>query len=169
MSMRFARVGPALALTVGALAIAGCGGSSSSPGTSGAPGSTTGGATGATLTPAQWKAQVQAISGQLSAAFAPIKTQGQNPDAWFTLASKLKQINTKIAAIKAPTIAVGVTNAISSGLQPLPGEATTIGTDLKNHNTPQAKKDAVTLEKSLFSLLSKISNALVKLKGGTTT
>src|ERR1700720_3607664 len=104
MSMRFARVSPALALTVGALAVAGCGGSSGGgTGTTG----TTGGATGATLTPAQWKSQVQAISGQLSAAFAPIKTQGKTPDAWFTLATKLKQINTKIAAIKAPPIAVG--------------------------------------------------------------
>lgn len=165
MPMRFARVSPALALTVGALAIAGCGGSSNNAATSG---STTG-ASGATLTPAQWKTQVQAISGQLSAAFAPIKTQGKNPDAWFTLASKLKQINTKIAAIKPPPIAVGVTQAISSGLQPLPGEATTIGNDLKNNNTNQAKQDAVTLEKSLFSLLSKISAALLKLKGGTTT
>ena len=169
MSMRFARVSPALALTVGALAVAGCGSSSGGgTGTSGATG-TTGGATGATLTPAQWKTQVQAISGQLSAAFAPIQTQGKSPDAWFTLATKLKQINTKIAAIKAPTIAVGVTAAIASGLQPLPGEATTIGNDLKSNNTTQAKQDAVTLEKSLFTLLSKISNALLKLKGGTTT
>lgn len=167
MPMRFARVSPALALTVGVLAITGCGGSSNKAGTSGA-GSTTG-ASGATLTPAQWKNQVQAISGQLSAAFAPIKTQGRSPDAWFTLASKLKQINTKIAAIKPPPIAAGVTSAIASGLQPLPGEATTIGNDLKNNNTNQAKQDAVTLEKSLFSLLSKISAALLKLKGGTTT
>lgn len=169
MPMRFARVSPALALTVGALAIAGCGGSSNNAGTSGAPGSTAGSASGATLTPSQWKSQVQAISGQLSAAFAPIKTQGKNPDAWFTLASKLKQINTRIAAIKPPPIAAGVTQAISSGLQPLPGEATTIGNDLKNNDTNQAKQDAVTLEKSLFSLLSKISAALLKLKGGTTT
>jgi hypothetical protein len=169
MSMRFARVSPALALTIGALAIAGCGGSSGGGGTSGAAGSTTGGATGATLTPDQWKSQVEAISGQLSAAFAPIKTQGKNPDAWFTLASKLKQINTKIAAIKPPPIAAGVTAAISSGLQPLPGEATTIGNDLKNNDTTQAKTDAVTLEKSLFSLLNKISSALLKLKGGTST
>ena len=166
MTMRFARVSPALALTVGVLAIAGCGGSSGGGSTSG---STTGSATGATLTPAQWKTQIQALSGQLSAAFAPIKTQGKSPGAWFTLASKLKQINTKIAAIKAPTIAVGVTQAIASGLQPLPSEATTIGNDLKANNTNQAKQDAVTLEKSLFSLLSKISNALLKLKGGTTT
>jgi hypothetical protein len=165
--MRFARVSPALALTVGVLALAGCGGSSGGGSTSGA-GSTTG-ASGATLTPAQWKSQIQSLSGQLSAAFAPIKTQGKSPDAWFTLASKLKQINTKIATIKAPTIAVGVTQAIASGLQPLPGEATTIGNDLKANNTNQAKQDAVTLEKSLFSLLSKISNALLKLKGGTTT
>ncbi|HEY1522528.1 MAG TPA: hypothetical protein VGF70_05900 [Solirubrobacteraceae bacterium] len=167
--MRFARVSPALALTVGAVAIAGCGGSSGGGGTSGASGSTTGGASGATLTPAQWKTQVQAISGQLSSAFAPIRTEGKSPDAWFTLASKLKQINTKIAAIKPPAIAVGVTNAISSGLQPLPGEATTIGNDLKSNDTTQAKKDAVTLEKSLLSLLSKISHALLKLKGGTST
>lgn len=166
MPMRFARVSPALALTVGALAIAGCGGSSNHAGTSG---STTGSASGATLTPAQWKAQVQAISGQLSAAFAPIKTQGKSPDAWFTLAGKLKQINTKVAAIKPPPVAAGVTSAIASGLQPLPGEATTIGNDLKNNDTNQAKKDAITLEKSLFSLLSKISAALLKLKGGTTT
>jgi hypothetical protein len=164
--MRFARVSPALALTVGALALAGCGGSSNNAANSG---STTGSASGATLTPAQWKSQIQAISGQLSAAFAPIKTQGRSPDAWFTLASKLKQINTKIAAIKPPAIAAGVTSAIASGLQPLPGEATTIGNDLKNNNTNQAKQDAVTLEKSLFSLLSKISAALLKLKGGTTT
>jgi ABC-type glycerol-3-phosphate transport system substrate-binding protein len=165
MTMRFARVSPALALTVGALAIAGCGGSSSSPGTSSTPGSTTG--SGATLTPNQWKTQVQAISGQLSAAFAPIKTQGRSPDAWFTLADKLKAINAKIAAIKPPPIAAGVTSAISSGLQPLPDEATTIGNDLKNNDQTQAKKDAVTLEKSLFSLLSKISNALLKLKGSS--
>jgi hypothetical protein len=169
MSMRFVRVSPALALTIGALAIAGCGGSSGGGGSSGTAGSTTGSATGATLTPAQWKSQVEAISGQLSAAFAPIKTQGKNPDAWFTLASKLKQINTKIAAIKPPSIAAGVTAAISSGLQPLPGEATTIGNDLKNNDTTQAKTDAVTLEKSLFSLLNKISSALLKLKGGTST
>ena len=169
MSMRFARVSPALALTVGALALVGCGGSSGGGGTSGGSGSTTGGATGATLTPDQWKSQVQAISAQLSAAFAPIKTQGKDPQAWFSLASKLKQINTKIAAIKPPPIAVGVTSAISSGLQPLPDEATTIGNDLKNNDENQAKQDAVTLEKSLFSLLSKISNALLKLKGGTST
>jgi hypothetical protein len=172
MSMRFRHVSPALALTVGALALAGCGGSSGGgggTGTSGAPGSTTGSATGATLTPAQWKAQIQAISGQLSAAFAPIKTQGKSPDAWFTLASKLKVINTKVAAIKAPPIATGVTAAIATGLQPLPSEATTIGNDLKSNNTAQSKQDSVTLEKSLFSLLSKISNALLKLKGGTTT
>jgi hypothetical protein len=169
MSMRFARVSPALALTVGALAIAGCGGSSGGgTGTSGATG-TTGGATGATLTPAQWKTQVQGISSQLSAAFAPIKTQGKTPGAWFTLAGKLKQIDTKVAAIKAPPIAVGVTAAIASGLQPLSAEATTIGNDLKSNNTAQAKQDAVTLEKSLFSLLSKMSTALLKLKGGTTT
>ncbi len=165
MSMRFARVTPALALTVGALAIAGCGGSSNA----GTSGSTTGSPSGPTLTPAQWKAQVQAISGQLSAAFAPIRNQGHSPDAWFTLASKLKQINTKVAAIKAPPIAAGVTAAIASGLQPLPGEATTIGNDLKGNNTNQAKADAVTLEKSLFTLLSKISAALLKLRGGTTT
>jgi hypothetical protein len=168
MTMRFARVSPALALTVGVLAIAGCGGSSNNAGTSGGAGSTSG-ASGATLTPSQWKSEVQSISGQLSAAFAPIKTQGKSPQAWFTLASKLKQINTRIAGIKPPPIAAGVTSAIASGLQPLPGEATTIGNDLKNNNQNQAKQDAVTLEKSLFSLLSKISAALLKLKGGTTT
>jgi len=168
MPMRFARVSPALALAVGVLAIAGCGGSSNNAGTSGGAGSTTG-ASGATLTPAQWKSDIQSISGQLSAAFAPIKTEGKNPQAWFTLASKLKQIITRIDAIKPPPIAAGVTSAIASGLQPLPGESTTIGNDLKNNNTNQAKQDAVTLEKSLFSLLSKISAALLKLKGGTTT
>ncbi len=151
MSMRFARVSPALALTVGVLAIAGCGSSSGGGSTSGAPGSTTGSATGATLTPAQWKTQIQALSGQLSAAFAPIKTQGKSPDAWFTLASKLKQINTKIAAIKAPTIAVGVTQAIASGLQPLPSEATTIGNDLKANNTNQAKQDGHAGEEPVLS------------------
>jgi hypothetical protein len=169
MSMRFARVSPALALTVGALAFAGCGSSSGGGSGTGAAGSTTGGATGATLTPAQWKSQVQAISAQLSAAFTPIKTQGKSPAAWFTLSTKLKQINTKVAAIKAPPVAAGVTAAIASGLQPLPGEATTIGNDLKNSDQTAAQKDAQTLEKSLFSLLSKISNALLKLKGGTTT
>lgn len=159
MTMRFGRLSPALALTVGALAIAGCGGSSG--------GGTT--ASGATLTPKQWESRVEAISSQLSAAFAPIKTQGKNSSTWFTLASKLRQINTEVAGIKAPPVAVGLTSAIASGLAPLPGEATTIGNDLKSGNQTQARKDAVALEQSLFSLLSKISTALLKLRGGGTT
>jgi hypothetical protein len=157
MTMRFGRLSPALALSAGALAVAGCGGSSGGAGTS------------ARLTPKQWEARVEAISSQLSAAFAPIKTQGKNPSTWFTLSSKLKQINTEVAGIKSPPVAVGLTSAISSGLAPLPGEATMIGTDLKNRNQQQARKDAVALEQSLFSLLSKISTALLKLKGGGTT
>jgi hypothetical protein len=168
--MRFLRVSPALALTVGALAIAGCGSSSSGgTGTSGASGSTTGSTSGATLTPKQWETQIQGISSQLSAAFAPVKTQGKSPDTWFTLATKLKQISTKVSAIKAPPVAAGLTAAIASGLSPLANESTTIGNDLKKGDQTQAKQDAVTLEKSLFSLLSKISTALLKLKGGTTT
>lgn len=166
MTMRFGRITPALALVVGALAIAGCGGSSS--GGSGGTG-TTATATGATLTPKQWETKVEGISSQLSAAFAPIKTNGHDPNTWFTLSSKLKQINAQIAAIKPPPIAAGLTSAIGSGLAPLPGEATTIGNDLKAGNKTQAQKDAVTLERSLFSLLSKISSALLKLKGGGTT
>ena len=164
MSMRYGRFSPALALTIGALAIVGCGGSSGGSGTGTNAGS------GATLTPKQWEAKVQAISSQLSAAFAPIKTQGHSASAWFTLATQLKQINSEVATIKAPPVAVGLTSAIASGLSPLPTEATTIGNDLKSNNKTQARSDAVTLERSLFALLSKIANALLKLKsGGTTT
>ncbi len=161
MRTRFVRLSPALALSVGALAVAGCGGSSGGTGTSAS--------SGATLTPKQWESKVESISSQLSAAFEPIKTQGKNSSTWFTLASKLKQINSEVAAIKPPPVAAGLTAAISSGLAPLPGEATTIGNDLKSGNEAQARKDAVTLERSLFSLLSKISTALLKLKGGGTT
>jgi hypothetical protein len=169
MSMRFVRVSSALALTVGALALAGCGGGSSS-GSTGTTGTTGGGtASGATLTPAQWKTQVQGISNQLKAAFAPLKTNGKSPDTWFTLASNLKKISTKVAAIKAPAVAAPLTAAIASGISPLSGEATTIGNDLKSGNQSQAKQDAVTFEKSLIGLLSKISQALLKLKPGTTT
>lgn len=164
MSMRFGRMTPALALTVGGLAIAGCGGSSSSPGTG-----TGAGGSGATLTPKQWETKVEGISSQLSAAFAPIKTQGHSAATWFALATTVKQINSEVASIKPPPIAVGLTAAIASGLAPLPQESQTIGNDLKSGNQAQAKNDAVTLERSLFLLLSKISNALLKLKGGGTS
>jgi hypothetical protein len=171
MSMRFARVSPALALTVGALALAGCGGGSSGGGGGTGTTGTTGGGTasGATLTPAQWKTQVESISTQLKAAFAPLQTNGKDPDTWFTLATNLKKINAKVAAIKAPPVAAPLTAAIASGIAPLSGEATTIGNDLKSGDQTQAKQDAGTLEKSLIGLLSKISNALLKLKPGTTT
>ena len=137
-------------------------------GSSGSTG-TTGGATGATLTPKAWETKVQGISSQLSAAFAPIKTNGHSASTWFTLASKLKQIQGQVSAIKPPPVAAGVTAAIDSGLTPLSGEATTIGNDLKSGNETQAKSDAVKLERSLLSLLTKISTALLKLKGGTST
>jgi hypothetical protein len=162
MFMRFGRISPALALAVGALAIAGCGGSSGGAGT--------GASSGGTLTPKQWETKVESISSQLSAAFAPIKTSGRSPGTWFTLSTKLKQINSEIAGVKAPPIATGLTAAIASGLAPLPSESTSIGNDLQSGNKTKAQQDAVTLERSLFQLLSKISNALLKLKsGGTTT
>jgi hypothetical protein len=166
MSMRFGRMSPALALAVGALAIAGCGGGSS--GGSGGTG-TSASSTGATLTPKQWETKVEGISTQLSAAFAPIKTQGHSPATWFALSTKLKQINSQVATIKPPPVAAGLTAAIVSGLAPLPQESETIGNDLKSGNQTQARSDAVTLEKSLFKLLSDISTALLKLKGGGTT
>jgi hypothetical protein len=168
MSMRFGRVSPALALAVGALAIAGCGGGSS--GGSGSTGTgTSASATGATLTPKQWEAKVEGISTELSAAFAPIKTQGHSPETWFTLSNQLKQINSDVATIKPPPVAAGLTSAIAAGLAPLPQQAEAIGNDLKSGNQTQARADAVTLEKSLFKLLSDISSALLKLKGGGTT
>jgi hypothetical protein len=160
--MRFGRISPVVALTVGALAIAGCGGSSGGTGTSAS-------ASGPTLTPQQWETKVKGISSELSAAFAPLKTQGKSADTWFTLADKLKQIHSEVAGIKAPPVAVGLTSAISNGLAPLPGEATTIGNDFKAGNQSQARTDAVTLEHSLLNLLSKIATALLKLKGGGTT
>jgi hypothetical protein len=159
MSMRFGRTSAALMWVGGALAIAGCGGSSGGTGTN-----------SGTLTPKQWESRVEAISSQLSAAFAPIRTQGKNSGTWFVLATKLRHINAEVATIKAPPVAVGLTSAISSGLAPLPGEATRIGTDLKTGDQKQARTDAVALERSLFTLLNKISQALLKLKGvGTTT
>jgi hypothetical protein len=165
MSFRFGRLSPALALTVGAVAIAGCGGSSG-----GHPGTGTGASSsGATLTPKQWETKVEGISSQLSAAFAPVKTEGHSPATWFTLSMKLKQINSEVAAIKPPPLAVGLTAAIASGLAPLPQESQAIGNDLKSGNQTKAKNDALTLERSLFALLSKISTALLKLKGGGTS
>ena len=167
MSMRFGRMSPALALVVGALAIAGCGGSSSGGGSGGTGTNASG--SGATLTPKQWEAKVEGISSQLSAAFAPIKTQGHSPATWFALSTKLKQINSEMGTIKAPAVAVGLTAAIASGLAPLPTESESIGNDLKSGNQTAARSDAVKLEKSLFALLSKISSALLKLKGGGTS
>jgi hypothetical protein len=112
---------------------------------------------------------MESISSELTSAFEPVKTQGRNPATWFTLATALRHINTEAAAVKPPSVANGVNAAIVSGLAPLPDEAQAIGTDLKNQNENQAKKDAVALERSLLSLLTKISTALLKLHGGTTT
>lgn len=167
MSMRFGRLSPALALAVGALAIAGCGGSSGGSNAGGT--GTSASSSGATLTPKQWETKVEGISSQLSAAFAPVKTEGHSAATWFALSTKLKQINAQVATIKPPPVATGLTAAIASGLAPLPQEAQSIGNDLKSGNQTQARTDAVTLERSLFSLLSKISTALLKLRGGGTT
>ncbi|MFL5824007.1 MAG: hypothetical protein ACJ764_11250 [Solirubrobacteraceae bacterium] len=165
MSGRFRRYAPALVLTIGALAIAGCGGSSGSSGTNG------GSASGPTLTPKQWQTKMQAISSELTAAFQPVKTEGSNPQTWFTLAATLKHINSEVAAIKPPAVATDVNAAIASGLAPLPDESTAIGNDLKNQDQAAAKKDALALQRSLFALLRDISTALLKVHGGggTTT
>jgi hypothetical protein len=112
---------------------------------------------------------MQSISSDLTSAFQPVRSQGRDPATWFTLAATLRHINSEVASLKPPPVANGVNAAIVSGLAPLPNEAQAIGTDLKNQNQSAAKSDAVALEKSLFSLLNKISAALLKLHGGTTT
>ena len=171
MSGSFRRWTPAVVLAVGALALAGCGGGSSkgSGGSGGGGTGTTAAPTGAQLTAKQWQAKMQSISSELTAAFQPVKTQGRDPQTWFTLAATLKHINSEVAAINPPDVAKGVNAAIVSGLQPLPDESTAIGNDLKNQDQTAAKKDAVALERSLFALLSKISTALLKVHGGGTS
>jgi hypothetical protein len=172
MATTFRRITPALVLTIGALALVGCGSSNSSGGGGGgATSGTNGGGSGSTLTAKEWQAKMQSISSQLTAAFQPVKTNGQDPTTWFTLATTLKHIQSEVASLNPPSVAVGVNDAIASGMQPLSGEATAIGNDLKNHDQNQAKQDATSLERSLLALLSKISQALLKLHGtgGTST
>lgn len=162
MSAKFRQLSPALALSIGALALVGCGGSSG--------GGTTGGTTGgAPLSTQAWANQIHNIFNELKTAAAPVRTGGKNPQTWFTLATKLKQIDSEVAALKPPPKAVGVNAAIVSGLAPLSGEATAIGNDIKGSDQTAAKQDATKFVRSLFGLLTKIATALQQVQGGGTS
>jgi hypothetical protein len=164
--MRFSRVSPALALTVGVLAIAGCGGSSGGASTNGGSG-TTATASGPTLTLQQWEAKLKSVGSELQNSFAPVKQAPSDPSSWDAAASNLDKINTELAAIKPPAKVAGVTAALVTGIKPLAGEARQIGTDFKNGNKTQAQADALKFQHTALLFFQKLEAALLKLKPGS--
>jgi hypothetical protein len=167
MSGRFSRSTLALALTVGALVVAGCGGSSNSNSTSpssSAPVTQT----GPQLTPQSWGTRIQAIFNQLKAAAAPVSSNGRDPNTWYGLATKLDQMHSEVAALKPPSNLASLNSAIVAGLAPLGAQARTIGDDVKNGDQTSAKTDATKFVRGLLGLYTKMATALLRLKGAGT-